>query len=175
MFILLSLPGTKTTMNIKLEKASGNTLSETHFQIRKLVFQDEQGIDVSLDVDKHDKHRKTHHYVLLLNDLPVGAVRWREGTMGYKIERFCILKEYRSQGLGMEMLKLIFSEIPTNQKVYLGAQDHARKFYEKGGFRIKGSPYWEGSILHHRMVVAKNDRRKVLDDIEGHQLRLKLT
>lgn len=144
---------------IRLSQTHSKEDFELHLQIRRLVFQEEQGIDPTLDVDKNDKSKKTKHYILRVDGQAVGAVRWREGSIGYKIERFCILPDFRSKGLGKKMLELLLGEIPNNQKVYLGSQDAARAFYEKSGFKVTGSPYWEAGILHHRMVMGKSERK----------------
>ena len=54
---------------------------EAVYDIRAKVFQDEHGVPEELEVDGHD--HVAHHYLALLDGVPVGTARWRI-TLGGK-------------------------------------------------------------------------------------------
>lgn len=136
---------------ILIRKTDGKAELEKHFEIRKTVFQLEQGVPESADVDEYDKKRTAHAYLAFYNGEPVGAARWRENRAGFKLERICVLKAHRGKGIGKIILRTLMSEIPVNLPPNLASQAEVVPFYEKFGFRARGESFWEAGILHRYM------------------------
>ena len=120
-------------------------------QIRNQVFVSEQGVDPNLEMDIHDK--QANHYLLSLNNSPVGTARWRYAKEGIKLERFAILKEHRNLGYGSKIVLAVLKDIrPFNKCIYLNSQLNAIRFYQNLGFEVKGSCFEEAGIKHYKMV-----------------------
>lgn len=136
---------------ILIRKVQGGKDLAMHCAIRKVVFQDEQGVSEREEYDKYDKSNQCRYYLAFWNEVPVGAARWRKSKAGQKIERICVLPEYRGNGIGKALIAKLLEDIPKNLQIYLGSQDQVVPFYEQLGFRVKGDAYWEANILHRFM------------------------
>lgn len=134
-----------------LRKTKGKTELDQHYAIRKQVFQVEQEVSEKDEVDDHDRKRNCETYLLFHNNEPVGAARWRENRAGYKLERICVLKEFRNLGLGKFLVRSLMNDIPSNMPPNIAAQATVAKFYEQFGFKVKGESFWEAGILHRYM------------------------
>jgi len=118
--------------------------------IRTTVFVKELNIDPLLECDTFDK--SAHHYLIMENDLPLAAARWRETKNGVKLERFAVLKEHRGKGLGEYLLKEVLKDVkPLSRLIYLHSQQKAVKLYLKNGFEIIGDSFSEAGIEHFYM------------------------
>lgn len=96
------------------------------------------------------------HYLLYLNDMPVGVSRVRFENNIAKIERVGILNEYQGHGYGRLMMKAILSDLQQDARVKtvkLSAQVQAISFYEKLGFIICGEKLMNVGIPHKTMVM----------------------
>ncbi|HCS23383.1 MAG TPA: GNAT family N-acetyltransferase, partial [Rhodospirillaceae bacterium] len=72
--------------------------------------------------------------------------------------RVAVLKEHRSRGVGGVLMKYILQELSKAgdiQLFKLSAQAEAVPFYEKLGFRTRGSEYMDAGIPHYDMVLEK--------------------
>ncbi len=136
---------------IEIKKVDSSVDRENNFKIRHAVFVDELGMITNDEFDRYDKENKCRYYVAYLDDVPVGAARWREGGSGYKFERMCVLKEYRGQGVGQALMEKMMADIPKNLKLTLGCPTELMGFYEKFGFRTRQKPYWESNIMYEHM------------------------
>ncbi len=134
-----------------IKKVEDGKELEMHYAIRKAVFQVEQGVSDRDEYDKYDKARQCRTYIAYWNSEPVGAARWRQSKVGHKLERICVLPEYRGKGIGKALVAKLLEDMPKNLQIYLGSQDEAVTFYEQLGFRVKGDAYWEANILHRFM------------------------
>ena len=122
--------------------------------IRGTVFILEQDVDPEMEHDAHED--SSVHYIAFIDKKPVGTARWRETNNGIKLERFAVLKEYRNQKLGTELLNQVMHDVlPMNKKIYLHAQENAIRFYRKHDFEVVGEPFEEAEILHYRMVFNR--------------------
>lgn len=120
-------------------------------QIRNQVFVLEQGVDSELEMDCFDE--TASHYLLFVQDVAIGAARWRYTEFGVKLERFAILKEYRGLGYGSKLVSAVLKDIPSNQKsIYLNSQINALQFYQKLGFGSQGDQFEEAGIYHYKMI-----------------------
>ena len=139
-------------LNIEvLRIRQGNAgLAEKAYDIRKKVFVGEMDIDPNVEYDKHDP--TAHHYLVLLDDHPVGTARWRETEDGIKLERFAILEEQRNRHIGKILLKeMLHDVVPLGKKIYLHAQLKAVPFYERSGFKKIGEIFFEARLGHYYM------------------------
>ncbi len=145
--------------NLSIIKIHGN--QSNHFikclQIRKSVFVEEQHVPEEIEADEHDA--SAYHYLVLLNEnsnrqTPIATARWRITDKGIKIERFAVLKPYRNNGIGSNILQQVLNDIkPLNKEIYLHAQESAVNFYQKHNFIIIDEPFYEANIKHFKMIL----------------------
>lgn len=122
-----------------------------HYHIRKLVFIDEQKVSYE---DEYDLAEKTKTpFVVYDNDIPIGAARINFLSEYAKIERVCILKEYRTQGIGKQLMEYLFAYCKSRgyNQIVISAQVQAMKFYENLGFIKYGDLFLEANIPHYKM------------------------
>lgn len=128
---------------------------EQALHIRRTVFVEEQGVPLDDEYDEFDKlDGKCEHILVYYHNEPVGTGRVRS-VEGYgKLERICILQEYRKFGLG----KVIIAELEEiaadrgDLKVKLHGQTHAEGFYNKLGYETSSDVFMEDGIAHVLMV-----------------------
>lgn len=125
------------------------------FEIRKEVFVHEQGVPLEDEYDQFDTlHGHCEHVLVYSNEQAVGTGRIREVDGIGKLERICILKPYRSLGLGKVIIHAL-EEIAVKQglsKVKLHGQTQAEGFYEKLGYQTASDVFMEDGIPHILMV-----------------------
>ncbi|MBN1848956.1 MAG: GNAT family N-acetyltransferase [Deltaproteobacteria bacterium] len=117
-------------------------------KIRTSVFMGEQNVPESLDFDGLDPH--VVHVLVKDGDQFAGTGRMLgDGHIG----RLAVLKEYRGRGVGVAAVRALIREAQRMgmKRVFLGAQMHARGFYQKLGFTEYGSPFMEAGIEHIHM------------------------
>ncbi|MBS3199164.1 GNAT family N-acetyltransferase [Turicibacter bilis] len=121
------------------------------FQIRINVFVNEQGVPLEDELDEFDTlNDSCHHILAYYQDQPVGTGRIRFVDGVGKLERICILKDYRKFGLG----KLIISGLESIamekgiNKFKLHGQTHAEGFYQKLGYQTASEVFIEDGIPH---------------------------
>ncbi|WP_062351946.1 GNAT family N-acetyltransferase [Bacillus kwashiorkori] len=124
------------------------------FLIRKIVFIDEQQVPPEEEIDQFEK--EATHFVLYDGARPIGAGRFRSVDGVGKIERVCILKEYRGNGAGkLLMEKMIqYAQEVNFSKVKLNSQTHAIPFYEKLGFIVVSEEFMDAGIPHKTMELT---------------------
>ena len=122
-----------------------------HYTIRKIVFIDEQNVSYEDEFDLLEKSRIP--FVLYDNDKPIGAARLNIQNNYTKIERMCILSEYRAKGLGKLIMNYLidYSNNLGVQEVLLSAQVQALGFYESLGFTKFGDEFLDANIPHYKM------------------------
>jgi predicted GNAT family N-acyltransferase len=121
--------------------------------IRELVFQQEQGVDPSLDWDGLDD--RCDHLVAYILQKPVGVARLRslDATIA-KLERVAVLKVWRGLGIGQALVNAAI-DVATTRGVTiltLHAQLPSVSFYEALGFIPSGESFLEAGIGHLKMV-----------------------
>jgi predicted GNAT family N-acyltransferase len=119
------------------------------------VFIDEQNVPESLEIENEDA---SFHVLALYGNFPVGTGRWRKTSKGYKLERFAVLQEFRSKGIGRDIVKFVLNQIPSEDMIYLHAQESVIKFYKDLGFSIIGSTFIEADIVHAKMIYEEVHR-----------------
>jgi predicted GNAT family N-acyltransferase len=125
----------------------------TAFFIRKTVFVTEQKCCPNLEFENEEV---SHHFLAFADGQPAGTCRWRKTEKGYKCERFAVLKQYRSCGVGTMLLKTLLQNLPAHAHyIYLHAQLTAMGLYAKYGFVAEGQMFEEAGIQHYKMVIKK--------------------
>jgi len=128
-----------------------SSIAEQAFEVRRVVFVDEQKVSREEEFDEFEK--TSQHFLALNNNKPVGTARWRKTDKGIKLERFAVLQSQRNNGVGRAILDEVLKDVKDlNQKVYLHAQLTAVKFYKRAGFIEDGAHFWEANIEHVKMV-----------------------
>lgn len=129
--------------------------SEAHTtiqHIRETVFQQEQGIDASLEWDGLDN--SCIHLVAQLGRDQAGVARLREvETSTLKLERLAVLPQYRKHGIGSEMVHtaIAYGRDQGYRQMLIHSQAGLEAFYNRLGFQGIGEPFQEAGILHLKM------------------------
>ena len=124
------------------------------FKVRHTVFVDEQNVPAELEIDEHEND--AIHFVAYDKSAPVAAGRFRVLDDMAKVERICVLGDYRGTGLGF----LLMNAIETHAKelslkgTKLNAQISAVGFYEKLGYKIISDQFMDAGIPH--VTMTKN-------------------
>lgn len=137
-------------MSIKIKIISSKQDLEVAFSIRNTVFVTEQNVPENIEWDKFEK--TSTHVLAYFNEKPIGTARWRETEKGFKLERFAVLKKYRSIGVGAELVRFALNELKGMKNIYLHAQEQVIPFYKKFHFIKKGNKFIEAGINHWKMV-----------------------
>ena len=120
--------------------------------LRRTVFIEEQNVPENEEVDGDDPD--CDHILLTVSDIPVGAARLKYYNDFIKVQRVCVLKNYRGQGIGSKIINFIIRHVEKNDirsSVRLGSQIHALEFYKRLGFIEFGEEYLDAGILHKDM------------------------
>lgn len=126
------------------------------FAIRRKVFVEEQGVQLADEFDEFDTLSSNCQHVLVTYDNQVvgtGRVRHVQGVG--KLERICILIDYRKYGLGKTIIRALEKlayHIPVDA-VILHGQTQAEGFYHKLGYMTASEPFLEDGIAH--VVMTK--------------------
>ena len=148
-------------MNILINKVSSTNDIQKCLDIRTAVFVIGQNVPHSEDVDGKDQ--SSDHYLLTIDNNPVGVARVRYIEDFAKIERVAILNDYQGQGFGEQIMKTILSDLNRSAVINfakLSSQTYAIPFYEKLGFIVCSEEYMDAKIPHRDMVLKFN---QVLD------------
>jgi predicted GNAT family N-acyltransferase len=121
--------------------------------IRWQVFVEEQGVPMDLERDGLDAQAR--HFAVKEEDKIIATSRVRMMGSAAKIERVAVLKEFRSKGIGMILMRYILQDLTKAGNVCLfrlSSQADAIPFYEKLGFRTRGPEYMDAGMPHYDMV-----------------------
>ncbi|MBK8398143.1 MAG: GNAT family N-acetyltransferase [Leptospiraceae bacterium] len=136
---------------ISVQRITNPTKLEIAFSIRKEVFVEEQHVPLEEEYDEFEE--TSIHFLAFIDNKAVGTARIRTTEKGIKLERFCVLKNYRKMGVGKSLVNKLLNEcnnFPKSQ-VYLYAQKIAQNFYSKFGFEAKGEIFLDAGIEHIEM------------------------
>lgn len=134
------------------EKTFGLSPDNPARLIRKTVFMQEQGFKNEFD----QQDQNSWHFVFYLDHQPIACVRLFKDdhypnylTLG----RVALLKAYRGQHFGLEMLDIVEKEaLSMNvQGIVLSAQLKVAPFYEKAGYQAMGEVYMDEHCEHIHM------------------------
>jgi len=137
-------------MSLQVQKINHPEDLEKVFAIRNIVFVEEQNCAPELEWENEDV---SVHFLATMNGHPCGACRWRKTDLGYKLERFAVLKDFRGQGVGRALIAEALSDLPDDAHyIYLNSQLDAMSLYAKFGFVAEGDQFEEAGIQHFKMV-----------------------
>ena len=144
--------------NLMIIKQTRNTLADTYLdavKIRRQVFIGEQGVPATIEIDRNEAY--CLHFVLYNdNGKPCATCRLLPDTnqKTVTLQRMAVLKEYRGQSLGQELMTYIltYAQKQGIERISLHAQLSARTFYAKLGFQEEGERFEEAEIEHITMT-----------------------
>ncbi len=122
------------------------------FDIRRTVFVEEQGVAAELEFDAHES--LAEHVLAYWEGQPAGAGRLREVDGVAKLERICVLADYRKFGIGKHIIRFL-ERLASERglaKAKLHGQTHAEGFYLKLGYTTDSPVFMEDGIPHVRMI-----------------------
>jgi predicted GNAT family N-acyltransferase len=122
------------------------------YLIRKLVFIEEQKVPEHLEMDEFDE--TAIHFVGYENGHPVAASRLRFVDEYGKLERICVLKEFRGRHFGQQIIHEMEKVINAKgyKKAKLNAQTHAESFYQSLGYHTVSGEFMDAGIPHVTMI-----------------------
>lgn len=123
--------------------------SEALSSLRHMVFVEEQGVPLELELDGEDTGAR--HAAAFADDGEiVGTGRMLESG---KIGRMAVCQPLRCQGIGRALLDALVEEALRMNlpQVSLGAQVSAIPFYEGAGFQTYGDVFLDAGIDHKMM------------------------
>lgn len=131
-------------------------------KVRYEVFACEQKITCENDFDDKDKVCK--HTLAYYEDKLVGYCRILPAGLAYEqpsIGRVLVLKEFRKNYIGQEMMKKsaeFVREYWKEKEIILSSQLYAKRLYEAVGFQVISDVYDEAGIPHVKMnlCISKN-------------------
>ena len=142
---------------LKVKIAENQMEKEQAFDVRRKVFVEEQQVPIHIEMDEYDD--SAIHFVgyQLVQPIAAGRIREVEAGLG-KVERVCVLSEYRGQHIGVMMMNEM-EEYARNNGIFrlkLNAQTHALSFYQKLGYDITSDEFMDAGIPHKSMekVIA---------------------
>lgn len=139
-------------MNIKIAKETNDI--NTCYKLREIIFIKGQNVSEERERDNLDKIAV--HFLLSDDEnKPIGVARVVKSQKFASVERVGILEEYRKNGAGFFLMQNIinYCEQQNFTKIFLGAQEHALKFYGKLGFKIISEKYMDANIPHFKMQL----------------------
>lgn len=136
-------------MNVKVVKTDKEL--EDAFSVRRTVFIDEQNVPEEEEIDQFES--SSTHFVAYENGQPIGAGRFREVDGYGKVERICVLKEYRKSGAGKAIMETIesFAKEKGFSTLKLNAQTHAIPFYSRLNYEVISDEFLDAGIPHKTM------------------------
>ncbi|HEX6594542.1 MAG TPA: GNAT family N-acetyltransferase [Bacillota bacterium] len=136
-------------MNITIAHTEEERKDAQH--IRMTVFVKEQNVPIEIELDEHD--REAIHFVGYKNGLPIAASRLRFFNSFGKLERISVLKSYRGQSYGKQMIQQMEEVIKKHgyAQVKLNAQTSAVDFYRNMGYKVTSNEFIDANIPHVTM------------------------
>lgn len=131
------------------------------FQIRTTVFVDEQKVSMEEEIDEFED--VAIHFIGYKNKIPIAASRLRWVDDYGKLERICILKEFRGKSYGSDLIKRMETEVFKKgyKKAKLNAQTRAVEFYKRLGYIVVSEEFLDAGIPHVTMT-----KQLILEDIK---------
>ncbi|WP_145044858.1 GNAT family N-acetyltransferase [Paenibacillus xylanexedens] len=142
-------------MNTTVVEVNNQELLEACFAIRMAIFVEEQGVPAEDEFDAYDAlGTEARHILLYVDGVPAASARLRIVDDVAKLERICVMLEYRKHGLGRVLIDKL-EQMALDQgltKAKLHAQVQASGFYERLGYAPASDVFLEDGIPHLLMV-----------------------
>ena len=136
-------------------------LLEECLNVRRAVFQVEKGIPRDIDIDSYDCINDVcEHFLMRYDNKNVGTVRCKRDIekREIRLQRFCVLSDYRKFGLGRKMLDFIDTYYQNKGFAWirLDSKFAVHGFYEKSGYRVVSDVFMEAGVAHVKMEKRIN-------------------
>lgn len=144
----------KSSGSINVKIADSQQELNDCFEIRDVVFIQEQSVPKDIELDEYDK--TAVHFLLYYEEIPVATARMlQKDAKTAKIGRVAVLKEYRGKNLGKSLMENIVEYCCNNGivKILIDAQTYVVPFYEKIGFKQYGEEFMDANIPHYKMEL----------------------
>jgi predicted GNAT family N-acyltransferase len=143
---------------IKILKTDWKTSQNKLKTIREIVFIKEQQVPVELEWDNEDAgaiHLLAINTDGLTGNEPVGTSRIIINNDHARIGRMAVLKKWRNNGIGSELLQdsLTICKQEQVHDVFIHAQEYIVPFYEQAGFQVVGDRFMDAGIPHKKMHI----------------------
>lgn len=141
---------------IEIYKVENKEILERCLRIRNSVFIIEKGVPEEIEIDEYDSmNEMCAHFLVRYQNTDAGTVRClnvSDDTL--KIQRFCILREYRNSGLGRAILEYVESQYKKQgfNTIKMDAKYEVFGFYEKCGYRKVSDVFMEANVQHVKMM-----------------------
>ena len=121
--------------------------------IREKVFIEEQKVTPQLEWDGMDE--EAIHFLVYKDEKAIGCARALVIENHMQLGRMAILKEYRGEGIGSNLIEKAMTTAKLNQLslIDISAQCYAIDFYKKFGFKVTSDIYLDAEILHRDMKL----------------------
>lgn len=143
--------------NLVLIRVNKPTQYQDYFAIRNEVFVKEMHIPYEEEFIESEEE-KSFSYLISLNDIYIGTIRYMVHDESIQIGRFTIKKEYRHQGHGINAVKALGNYLVNSYSdkiIYLNSMEYIASLYEKAGFERIGDIFLEVEIPHIKMIFKK--------------------
>ncbi|MFP7494763.1 GNAT family N-acetyltransferase [Terribacillus saccharophilus] len=132
--------------------AENSIQQQDAFQVRTLVFVEEQKVPADLEIDELEN--ESIHFVGYEDGIPGAAGRMRFVDGYAKLERICILKDFRGKRYGNDLMWTMEEEAKKRgmKKAKLNAQIQALPFYERLGYTTVSEEFMDAGIPHKTMT-----------------------
>lgn len=141
-------------MSIQYSMVTWQTHQSALMYVRELVFINEQNVPKEIELDEYDANC-VHIIAIDSNHPEYPAIATARLLAGGHIGRMCVLKQYRNQSIGSQMLKQLidYAKSKDFKSIQLNAQVSAIEFYQKHGFSINSEVFLEAGIEHRAMIL----------------------
>lgn len=142
-------------MNTTIVEVDTQELLDACFAIRTAIFVEEQGVSAEEEFDAYDAlGTEARHILLYVDGVPAASSRLRIVENVAKLERICVMMDYRKHGLGRVLIDKL-EQMALDQglkKAKLHAQVQASGFYERLGYAAASDVFMEDGIPHLLMT-----------------------
>ncbi|MBM6383641.1 MAG: GNAT family N-acetyltransferase [Paenibacillus sp.] len=142
-------------MNTTIVEVDNQELLDACFAIRTAIFVEEQGVSAEEEFDTYDAlGTEARHILLYVDGVPAASSRLRIVENVAKLERICVMMDYRKHGLGRVLIDKL-EQMALDQglkKAKLHAQVQASGFYERLGYAAASDVFMEDGIPHLLMT-----------------------
>ena len=122
------------------------------YALRHVVYVEEQGVPVELEIDDHDETDAIHMIGVEDGTVVATARLYLVDGVG-KIGRVAVSETYRGRGYGKHIIQALmdYARDENILRLELDAQIHATGLYEKLGFKKTGDIFDDAGIDHIKM------------------------
>lgn len=136
----------------------GKQNAQTAMEIRKKVLVDELKLSPFSQFDSSDD--QAMHLVVSINEVPAatGRVYYDFENKTFTVDKYCVLKEFRGQGIGELTFKLLLYKVfEYCEKAEIVVLPKYEEYYSRYGFVKKSDELGEGHTPLVRLILEKEN------------------